>query len=264
MSFNITTLFKHIPPEFERLFSVNSYPWDAIKHILNIAVEHKKGVEVYENLTSGIPLDRHVVFLPDGQTLQNGFELRFASKGAQVIYRGEILPDASVLMAGSVFLGNRIHIGKGVVIEPGACIQGPALLGDGTQVRHGAYIRGGCFTGKKCVIGHATEVKNAIFMDGAKAGHFAYVGDSILGCEVNLGAGTKLANLKFKGNVTVRFEGSTINTGLRKFGAILGDSVQTGCNSVCNPGSVVGCDSIIMANVSVKSGYYPPHSIIRQ
>lgn len=130
-----------------------------------------------------------------------------------------------------------ISIGKGTVIEPGAYIQGPCIIGENCQIRHGAYIRGNLITADRCVIGHATEVKNAIFLEGAQAGHFAYVGDSILGARVNLGAGTKCANLRFdKKNVTV----CKIDTGLRKFGAIFGDDSQTGCNSVTNPGTLMG------------------------
>ncbi len=137
-----------------------------------------------------------------------------------------------------------IYIAPGSVVEAGAYIQGPCWIGSECTVRQGAYVRGNVITGSRCVIGHATEVKNALFLDGAQASHFAYVGDSILGADVNLGAGTKLANLKFDGgNVRVRVAGQRIDTGLRKFGAILGDRVQTGCNSVTNPGTLMGPDS---------------------
>lgn len=265
MPLDITTLFKDIPTDMRHFFTSTIYPWDVIKNIARLTIEHKKGCDLFAHgyVIAGIPLSKPMVILPGGDVLDTGFELRLSAKGASAIMDGKIVNDASILMAGAVFWGEEIKIGKGVLVETGACVQGPTVLGDGTQVRHGAYIRGGCFAGERCVIGHATEVKNAIFMDGAKAGHFAYVGDSILGREVNLGAGTKLANLKFKGNVTVKVETETIDTGLRKFGAILGDFVQTGCNSVCNPGTVVGCDSLILANASVKPGYYPPRSMIR-
>ena len=134
-----------------------------------------------------------------------------------------------------------ISIGKGSVIEPGAYIKGPCILGENSIVRHGAYIRGDLITGKGCVIGHDTEVKHAIFLNKAHAAHFAYVGDSILGNNVNLGAGTKCANLKFdQSEIEIWFEGQTHKTGLRKFGAIIGDETQVGCNAVSNPGTLLG------------------------
>lgn len=136
-----------------------------------------------------------------------------------------------------------ISIGKGTVIEPGAYIKGPCFIGDNCTVRHGAYIRGQLLAGDRCVIGHDTEIKNAILLNDAHAAHFAYVGDSILGNQVNLGAGTKCANLKFNsGKVVIHSEGKRIETGLRKFGAIIGDRSQIGCNAVTNPGSLLGKD----------------------
>ena len=118
--------------------------------------------------------------------------------------------------------------------------------------------------GDGCVVGHVSEVKHSIFLDGAKAGHFAYLGDSILGNQVNLGAGTKMANLRFvKGNVQVRTPGGQLDSGLRKFGAILGDEVQTGCNSVTNPGTLIGKHSFLLPNTTAPSGYHPENSMLR-
>lgn len=135
----------------------------------------------------------------------------------------------------------QISIGKGTVLEPGAYIKGPCIIGKNCTVRHGAYIRGDFICGNNCVIGHDTEVKNVIFLDGVHAAHFAYVGDSILGNKVNLGAGTKCANLKLdNGKIVIAINGERIETGLRKFGAIIGDGCQTGCNSVLNPGTLLG------------------------
>jgi NDP-sugar pyrophosphorylase family protein len=141
-----------------------------------------------------------------------------------------------------VILQGQVYISEGVTIEPTAMIQGPTYIGPGSEIRHGAYIRGTTYIGKGCVVGHTTEVKGSCFLDGAKAGHFAYVGDSILGREVNLGAGTKLANLRLQQDeVFYKDPTSGLRTpsGLRKFGAILGDRVQTGCNSVLSPGSLL-------------------------
>lgn len=147
----------------------------------------------------------------------------------------------------------QISIGKGSVVESGAYVKGPCIIGENCQVRHGAYIRGNVLVADKCVIGHATEVKNSIFFEGAQAGHFAYVGDSILGNRVNLGAGTKCANLRFdKKHVSVVWHDKKIETGLQKFGAILGDGVQTGCNSVTNPGTLVKKNRFIAPCAAVQ------------
>jgi NDP-sugar pyrophosphorylase family protein len=114
------------------------------------------------------------------------------------------------------------------------------------------------------VLGHTTEIKHSIFLNDAKAGHFAYVGDSILGNNVNLGAGTKLANLKFiPGNITVFFQGEQIDTSRRKLGAILGDGCQTGCNSVTSPGTLMAKGAILMPNATARGGYRKEKVIIR-
>jgi len=132
-----------------------------------------------------------------------------------------------------------IFLGKGVKVEKGAYIQGPCWIGDGTVIRSGAYVREYVLTGENCVIGHGTEVKHSIFLDRAFAAHFNYVGDSILGNGVNLGAGAKCANLRFDHQmIRIRFEESKIDTGLKKMGAILGDHAQMGCNAVSNPGTL--------------------------
>ena len=128
-----------------------------------------------------------------------------------------------------------ISIGKGSVVEPGAYIKGPCFIGKNCTVRHGAYIRGDLLTGDHCVIGHDTEIKHSILLNNAHAAHFAYVGDSILGNNVNLGAGTICANLKFDNKeVDIKTPGGFVNSDLRKLGAILGDNSQTGCNTVTN------------------------------
>ena len=143
-------------------------------------------------------------------------------------------------------------------MEPGALIKGPAVIGNSTEVRQGAYMRGNCLVGNNCVVGHATEIKNSILLDGAKAGHFAYVGDSILGNAANLGAGTKLANLKMvPGSIVIRFDGKQYDTQRRKLGAILGDHTETGCNSVTSPGTLMGPSSIVFSGVTVAVGYHP-------
>lgn len=139
-----------------------------------------------------------------------------------------------------------ITIGIGSVIEPGAFIQGPCIIGNYCTIRNGAYLRGNIITGDHCVIGHTTEVKGSILLNHAQAAHFSYVGDSIIGNHVNLGAGAKLANLLFsKKNISISIEESLIDTQRRKLGAILGDYSQIGCNSVTNPGTILGKRSCV-------------------
>lgn len=158
----------------------------------------------------------------------------------------------------------KVSIGKGTRVEPGAYIEGPCIIGEGCQVRHGAYVRPYVLTGNQCVIGHSTEVKHAIFLDGAQAPHFNYVGDSILGNSVNIGAGVICANFRLDhGEVIVEIDGKRFKTGLRKFGAILGDHSQIGCNSVLNPGVLLrkrtfsrACSSIQKSNL--RKGDYAP------
>jgi NDP-sugar pyrophosphorylase family protein len=160
------------------------------------------------------------------------------------------------VMEGAILEGEGIFIGRGSVVEPGAYIKGPAIIGENTEIRHGAYLRGNVVAGNNCVIGHATEVKSSVFLNGAKAGHFAYVGDSVLGNQVNLGAGTKLANLKIVESGIVLVCGrERVKTGFRKMGAILGDRVETGCNSVTCPGLILAPGSLVFPAVAVRGAF---------
>ena len=138
-----------------------------------------------------------------------------------------------------------VLIGEGVTIEEGATILPPTVICNSATIRQGAYIRGSVFIGEGAVVGHCTEIKNAILMASAEAPHFNYVGDSILGAHAHIGAGVILSNLKAdKSPVTIK--GTTsLSTNMRKLGAILGDGAEIGCNAVLNPGSVIGkCSSI--------------------
>ena len=181
----------------------------------------------------------------------------------QAFRDGELLEGASIILPGAYLFNDRILIGSNSIIEPGALVRGPVVIGDNTEIRQGAYVRGNCIIGDRCVVGHTTEMKSSIMLDGAKAGHFAYIGDSILGNEVNLGAGTKLANLKMiPGTVMVRSGKDQIDTGRRKIGAILGDRTETGCNSVTSPGTLMGPRSIVYPGVAVPAGHYPGRTVI--
>ncbi len=181
-------------------------------------------------------------------------------KGNLKKYLKEIISEENVLdgdISPNAFIeGSHIHIAKGAKVEAGAFIKGPVYIGPGTEVRHGAYIRGNVLVGENCVVGHSTEIKHSILFNGAKAGHFNYIGDSVLGNDVNLGAGTKLANLKITpGNVSLKYDGKNIDSGLRKFGSILGDKCETGCNSVLNPGTTLSPKSLVFPNFTANGAY---------
>ena len=171
--------------------------------------------------------------------------------------------NAAIIMSGAYLFDDKIIIGAGSVVEPGALIKGPAIIGQNTEIRQGAYVRGNCLVGSGCVVGHTTEIKGSIMLDGAKAGHFAYIGDSILGKDVNLGAGTKLANLKMiPGKIIITADRKYHDTGRRKLGAILGDRTETGCNSVTSPGTLMGPRSIVYPGITVAGGYYAKSSCV--
>ncbi len=147
-----------------------------------------------------------------------------------------------------------IIVGKGSVIKFPCRIEGPVIIGENTIIGPFAYLRGPLIIGSDCRIG-SSEIKNSVFMDGSRAGHFNYIGDSIVGKKCNLGAGTKLANLRFDGEI-IRFEigKEKFSTGMRKLGAILEDNVQTGCNSVLNPGTYVSKKKSVLPG-AVVSGF---------
>ncbi len=155
-----------------------------------------------------------------------------------------------------------ISIGKGTVLEPGVMIQGPCIIGKNCTIRHGAYIRERVILGDGCQIGHASELKSSILLNRAAAPHFAYVGDSILGNSVNLGAGVKCANLRLdRKEISVIVDGKKWKTGLKKLGAIVGDRSQIGCNCVFNPGTLMGMESFSYPLMNLR-GYIPARSQI--
>ena len=153
-----------------------------------------------------------------------------------------------------------VHVVDGSLVGPSVHIEGPSYIAG--EVRHGAYVRSHSWICRDAVVGHATEVKHSLLLPGAKAPHFNYVGDSILGAGVNLGAGCKLSNLRNDGR-HIRIHNLAMDTGLRKFGAILGEGVQIGCNTVCNPGTVLGLNCNVWPNVTV-SGAHESGSTLRE
>ena len=247
------------------LFSGCSCVWEALPGISPYLGEHLRP-NVGEVGCFGRPLPRTFV-LWKGKVLRNGFEILGGdvTKGKFRVKIGdEETNEATVLFEGSVLWDGEIFIGPGAVLEPGALVKGPTIIGARTEVRQGAYVRGKCIVGDGCVIGHTTEMKSSVMLNGAKAGHFAYIGDSILGNGTNLGAGTKLANLKMKGtNIRVPAGGECIDTGLRKFGAIVGDYVEIGCNAVTNPGVVLGKGCLVYPVTAVAPGYYEPRTFVK-
>jgi NDP-sugar pyrophosphorylase family protein len=166
-------------------------------------------------------------------------------------------------MIGHPVIGQKVFIGEGTVIEPGAYIKGPAWIGANCQIRHGAYIRENVIVGGGSVVGNSTEIKNSVLFQGCQVPHFNYVGDSVLGAKVHLAAGVIVSNLKLNGDfITVRHGDEVVTTGLRKFGALIGDGAEVGCNAVLNPGSVIGRRSLIYPGVSWR-GVLPANSIAK-
>jgi len=167
----------------------------------------------------------------------------------------------------------KIFIGKGTFVEAGATIKNHCIIEQNCEIRQGAYIRGNVFIGSHSVVGHTTEIKNTIFVRHVEAGHFAYIGDSIVGSYVNLGAGTKVSNLQFRTlkdkkeenfpEIPFFIEGKILPTGLSKFGAIIGDGAEMGCNSVLSPFVLFEPECWVLPNVCVSKGIYKRSTIIR-
>jgi NDP-sugar pyrophosphorylase family protein len=172
-------------------------------------------------------------------------------------------PGLHNLCEGVAYVGEKVFIGEGTMLEDGAMIKGPAIIGANCRIRHNAYIRENVIIGDGCIVGNSTEIKNALLFNNAQAPHFDYVGDSILGCKAHVGAGVVLSNFTlFAGTVTVEIDGKPFDTGLRKFGALLGDGCEIGCNAVLSPGSIIGRNSIIYPNVSWR-GILPERMIVK-
>ncbi len=156
-----------------------------------------------------------------------------------------------------------VWVAKSAKVFPSAYLGAPCIIGENTEVRHGAFIRGSALVGNGCVVGNSVELKNVIISDNVQVPHYNYVGDSVLGYKSHMGAGSITSNVKSdKTLVVVRAKGETIETGLKKFGAMLGDFVEVGCNSVLNPGTVIGSHSNVYPTSSVR-GVIPSESIFK-
>ncbi len=180
----------------------------------------------------------------------------------ETAYPWEVLPliKSFILEYGSTLSADEyehpsedVWIHKAAKVFPSAYIAGPCIIGAGTEVRHSAFIRGSVLAGENCVIGNSTELKNVILFDNVQVPHYNYVGDSILGYKAHMGAGSITSNVKSdKALVKVHFEDEDTETGLKKFGAMLGSRVEIGCGSVLNPGTVIGSDTNVYPLSSVR------------
>lgn len=189
-----------------------------------------------------------------------------------VYYPWEVLPNIKnfILEIGPALSKNEyeetkenVWVSKSAKVAASAHIDGPTIIGSGTEVRHCAFIRGGVIIGENCVVGNSTEVKNSILFNGVQVPHFNYVGDSVLGYKAHMGAGSITSNVKSdRSIVTVKIGAEKLETGLKKFGAILGDNTEIGCNAVLNPGSVLGRNVSVYPTAMVR-GFTHENTIIK-
>lgn len=190
-----------------------------------------------------------------------------------VEYPWEVLPKigAFILALGSTLsseeydkVGENVWIAKSAKVAPTACVNGPAIIGKEAEVRHCAFIRGNAIVGEGAVVGNSTELKNVVLFNKVQVPHYNYVGDSILGYKAHMGAGSITSNVKSDKKLVVVKDGQDrIETGLKKFGAMLGDEVEVGCGSVLNPGTVIGPRSNVYPLSSVRE-VVPANSIYKK
>ena len=207
------------------------------------------------------------------KNLYNLEETIAASIFEGVTYPWEVLPEigAFIQKLGKTLSeeeyekrGEDIWIAKSAKVFPTVYIHGPAIIGKNAEIRHCAFIRGNAIVGEGAVVGNSTELKNVILFNKVQVPHYNYVGDSILGYKSHMGAGSITSNVKSdKSPVTIQTGYGKVQTGLKKMGAVLGDEVEVGCNSVLNPGTVVGKKSNIYP-LSMVRGYIPPCSIYKK
>jgi len=251
--FELSDFFHHLDTfRYRAIFDGIEYPWEVVTRISKYIKEAFKEIarENESKITiSGISAQN--IRGDDGKVLEK-----------------MILVESMFKLKSPLFLKDLgIYIGKGTLLEPTAIIKSPAIIGSECEIRQGAYLRGNIIVGDNCILGHTTEIKNSVIMDHTEAGHFAYIGDSVLGCHVNLGAGTKIANLQLRTReekdsnkinpIKITIDERVIDTGMQKFGAIVGDYAEIGCNTVTCPGALIGKNSWILPNTTVKKGYYP-------
>ena len=210
------------------------------------------------------PADLFDLSQTEHAALFDGVEYAWESlKKIKAYVEANARPSLHNKVEGVAFIGGQVFIGEGTVVEDGAMIKGPAIIGKNCQIRHNAYIRDHVIIGDGCVVGNSCELKNALLFNGCQVPHFNYVGDSILGHKAHLGSGAVLSNFKaFKGNVLMDVDGQRFDTGLRKFGALLGDDCDIGCNAVLNPGSIIGRGAVVYPGVNWR-GILPANMIAK-
>ena len=248
---DLNLFFSNLSEPYRKIFSDCERVWDPLKTLASLLeklLQQKAEEGPYVSHLQGI------------KTTIDSFSNYRGGKGIYVedwIYLDE-----------SVYLKELdIFIGKGTQLEPSAIIKGPTIIGDNCDIRQGAYIRGNALIGNHCTIGHTTELKNSILMDHTEAGHFNYIGDSIIGSHSNLGAGSKLANLQFRSAdeklknyinpIHIPLDSESLDTGMEKLGAVIGDNVEIGCNAIVCPGALIGKDVWVYPGMTVPKGYYP-------
>ena len=217
-------------------------------------IEVKLGIEIHPAMST--PVFAPADYLDLNQT-DHAAIFHDVTNAWEVLPRLELYIQHQVVPAnfgeiiGRGMIGEHVYIGRDTVIEPGAYIKGPAWIGSNCQIRHGAYIRENVIIGSGSIIGNSCEIKNSILFNKCQVPHFNYVGDSILGTKAHLAAGVIVSNLKLNGDfITLRVGDALVPTGLRKFGALIGDGVEVGCNAVINPGSILGRNSLIYPGVA--------------
>lgn len=175
-------------------------------------------------------------------------------------------PESVAEVSPRAFLGDRVRLGPGCVVEPGATIKGPAWFGDHCRIRGGAYVRENVIAGANVMLGNSSEFKNCILFDNVEAPHFNYIGDSILGYKAHLGAGAILSNVRLdRREIHVHPSGDAgrpLNTGLLKFGAIVGDHTEIGCNSVISPGSILSRNCVLYPGTHWRGVLAPDHTMV--
>ena len=166
-------------------------------------------------------------------------------------------------LVGKPFVSSAVFIGRGTIVEQGAILKGPAWIGENCEIRSGCYVRENVVVGDGVVMGNSCEFKNCILFDEVQTPHFNYVGDSILGYRAHLGAGVILSNVKLDHTeISVATPEGSIATGLTKFGAIVGDRTEIGCNAVINPGSILGTDCLVYPGVNFR-GVLPHGTVVK-
>ena len=185
--------------------------------------------------------------------------------GSIALYRGVYLELGATLSEDEYEKrGENVWIAKDAKVAPTAYINGPAIIGKGAEIRHCAFIRGNALVGEGSVVGNSTELKNVILFNTVQVPHYNYVGDSILGYKAHMGAGSITSNIKSdRSPVTVAMEGEKVETGRIKMGAMVGDHVEIGCNSVLNPGTIIGRNSNVYP-LSMVRGFVAENSIYKR